>query len=500
MVTGQTRRLTAFLRGGIVVNSWSGQRLPHPPRRLPVAGDFLAVSPRTPAQSMMSHADLGPLYELKLFGQRVVLVNSAELAAELCDESRFQKAIPTAVAALRAFVGDGLVTAYNDEPNWRLAHDLLVPAFTQGAMRRYHPVMVQAGDELLARWDSATGPVDVPGDMTRVTLETIGRAGFSQPFGSFESAGQHSFVAAMVAVMAEGQRAALMAAVPGARIFARAAERSYRQKTGYLWDFIDDIIVRRRAEGGEGPDDLLGLMLNAVHPETAERLDDQNIRYQTLTFLAAGHETTSSALSFALYYLASNPGLAQRAVEETDAVLGTDPDAVPSYEQVPRLRYLRRVLDESLRLWPPAPGFGREPRETTVIGGRYTMTPEDHAVVLLPRVHRDPAVWGADADEFNPDRFLPENSRGRMPHALKMFGTGERSCIGRQFALHEAVLVLARLLRRYELATEPGYRLRVAERPTLMPHGLRLRVTPRAPRPRLACSRPATGPLPGLSS
>jgi cytochrome P450 len=218
----------------------------------------------------------------------VVLVNSAELAAELCDESRFQKAIPTAVAALRAFVGDGLVTAYNDEPNWRLAHDLLVPAFTQGAMRRYHPVMVQAGDELLARWDSATGPVDVPGDMTRVTLETIGRAGFSQPFGSFESTGQHPFVAGMVAVMAEGQRAALMAAVPGARIFARAAERSYRQKTGYLWDFIDDIIVRRRAEGGEGPDDLLGLMLNAVHPETAERLDDQNIRYQILTFLAAG--------------------------------------------------------------------------------------------------------------------------------------------------------------------------------------------------------------------
>ena len=84
---------------------------------------------------MTRHADLGPLYELKLFGQRVVLVNSAELAAELCDESRFQKAVPTAVAAMRAFVGDGLVTAYNDEPNWRLAHDLLVPAFTQGAIR-----------------------------------------------------------------------------------------------------------------------------------------------------------------------------------------------------------------------------------------------------------------------------------------------------------------------------------------------------------------------------
>jgi unspecific monooxygenase len=103
--------------------------------------------------------------------------------------------------------------------------------------------------------------------------------------------------------------------------------------------------------------------------------------------------------------------------------------------------------------------------------------------LLLPRVHRDPAVWGPDADEFNPDRFLPENSRGRMPHALKMFGTGERSCIGRQFALHEAVLVLARLLRRYELATEPGYRLKVAERPTLMPGGLRLRVTPQTPVP-----------------
>ena len=470
-----------------MVNSWSGQRLPHPPRRLPVAGDFLAVSPRTPAQSMMGYADLGPLYELKLFGQRVVLVNSAELAAELCDESRFAKAIPSAVAVMRAFVGDGLVTAYNDEPNWRLAHDLLVPAFTQGAMRRYHPVMVRASDELLARWDRAAGnpaaePVDVPGDMTRVTLETIGRAGFSQSFGSFDGDAQHPFVAAMVAVLAESQRAALMAAVPGSRVFARVAERNYRQKVRYLWEFVDDIIARRRAASdgdGAGPDDLLGLMLNAAHPETGERLDGQNIRYQILTFLAAGHETTSSALSFTLYYLASNPGLARRAVEETDAVLGTDPGAVPTYEQVPRLRYLRRVLDESMRLWPPAPGFGREPRENTVIGGRYTMTTDDHAVVLLPRVHRDPAVWGPDAEEFNPDRFDPGNSRGRMPHALKMFGTGERSCIGRQFALHEAVLVLARLLRRYELETEPGYRLRVAERATLMPAGLRLRITPR---------------------
>jgi unspecific monooxygenase len=109
------------------------------------------------------------------------------------------------------------------------------------------------------------------------------------------------------------------------------------------------------------------------------------------------------------------------------------------------------------------------------------MQPEDWAIVMLPLVHRDPAVWGDNAAEFDPDRFLPERSRGRNPHAFKPFGTGQRACIGRQFALHEVVLVLARLLHRYDLVGDPTYQLRVSERLTLMPEDFELTLHPRTP-------------------
>lgn len=196
-----------------------------------------------------------------------------------------------------------------------------------------------------------------------------------------------------------------------------------------------------------------------------------------ITFLVAGHETTSGALSFALHYLSLHPDVADRARAEVDRVWG-DTDT-PAYEQVARLRYVRRVLDESLRLWPTAPAYSREATRDTVLADEHPMRRGAWTLVLVPMLHRDPEVWGADADRFDPDRFEPAAVRSRPPHTYKPFGTGARACIGRQFALHEATLVLALLLRRYDLHPDPSYRLRVTERLTLMPEALRLRAVRR---------------------
>lgn len=220
-------------------------------------------------------------------------------------------------------------------------------------------------------------------------------------------------------------------------------------------------------------------MLETAHPETGERLTPENIRRQVITFLIAGHETTSGALSFALHYLARHPEAAARARAEVDRVWGGTER--PDYDQVAKARYIRRVLDESLRLWPTAPAFAREARHDTLLGGVHPMRQGAWALVLTAMLHRDPQVWGADAEEFDPDRFDAKAVRARPAHTFKPFGTGARACIGRQFALHEATLVLGLLLRRYELLPEPGYRLRVAERLTLMPDGLRLHLERRTP-------------------
>jgi unspecific monooxygenase len=455
-------------------------RIAHPPRRIPLIGDALGANIRSPVQdSMRFGRQLGPIFRRKAFGKEVVFVWGADLAAELADESRFAKHVGLGVANLRPVAGDGLFTAYNHEPNWQLAHDVLAPGFSREAMEGYHPMMLAVTARLMDRWDrerTAGRAVDVPGDMTKLTLETIARTGFGHDFGSFERARPHPFVNAMVGTLTYAQR---LNAVPTplAPLLLRGASRRNEADMAYLNRTVDSVVAARKSSSGDG--DLLDRMLETAHPETGERLTPENIRRQVITFLIAGHETTSGALSFALYYLSRHPDVAARARAEVDRVWG---DTVrPGYDQVAKLRYVRRVLDESLRLWPTAPGFAREARQDTVLGGAHPMRQGAWALVLTTLLHRDPDVWGSDAEKFDPDRFDPKAVRSRPAHTFKPFGTGARACIGRQFALHEATLVLGLLLRRYELRADPDYRLRVAERLTLMPEGLRLHVEGRAP-------------------
>ncbi|MGW1721310.1 cytochrome P450 [Streptomyces sp. NPDC002306] len=459
-------------------------RIPHPPHRLPVFGDILGASRRTPVQDSTRFArQLGPIFRRRVFGREFVFVWGAALAADMADESRFAKHVGLGIANLRPVVGDALFTAYNHEPNWQLAHDVLAPGFSREAMAAYHPMMLDVAGRLTDHWDgslTAGRPVDVPGDMTRLTLETIARTGFGHDFGSFERTRPHPFVSAMVGTLSHAQRLNTVP-TPLIPLLLRRAGRRNTADIAYLNRTVDDLVRARRAAGeeGDGGTDLLDRMLRTAHPETGERLSARNVRRQVITFLVAGHETTSGALSFALHYLSRHPDVAARARAEVDRVWGDT--AAPGYEQVARLRYVRRVLDEALRLWPTAPAFAREARRDTVLGGEHPMRRGAWALVLTTMLHRDPEVWGPDAERFDPDRFDAQAVRARAAHTFKPFGTGARACIGRQFALHEATLVLGLLLRRYELRPDPGYRLRVAERLTLMPEGLRLHLERRAP-------------------
>lgn len=469
-------------------NDWSGQTFPHPPGRRPYVGDILGGhDPLTPVQNMLRRGrDLGPIFEMKALDNKFVFVAGSELAAELCDERRFLKNLVPGVSDLRMFAGDGLFTAYTHEPSWRLAHDLLVPSFSRAAMQKYHQTMIDVADELIERWDEAAAAghdVEVSPDLTKVTLETIGRTSFSYSFESFQKEEVDPFVTAMIHGLAHGARRGVTEALPLGRWLVRRSDRRAMEDHRYIEDLLDDIVAQRIASGDTSQHDLLGRMLHARHEDSGRGLDALNIRRQILTFLVAGHETTSGALSFALHYLARNPDVMRAAQAELDRVLGPEVGANPTFEEVPRLRYLRRVFDETLRLWPTAPAFARSPKETTTIGGAYRMRPQDWAMVFIPLLHRQPDVW-PDPEVFDPDRFLPEHVRARPAHTYKPFGTGERACIGRQFALHEAILVLAKLLHRYDITDDPGYELRITERLTLMPVGFRLHLTHRTPTPR----------------
>ncbi|EFL43010.1 LOW QUALITY PROTEIN: bifunctional P-450/NADPH-P450 reductase, partial [Streptomyces griseoflavus Tu4000] len=418
-------------------------RIPRPPYRLPLLGDVLGGSRSAPVQDSLKYARrLGPIFRRNAFGKEFVFTWGAGLVADLADESRFAKHVGLGVANLRPVAGDGLFTAYNHEPNWQLAHDVLAPGFSREAMAGYHPMMLAMAERLTEHWDRAAAggsAVDVPGDMTKLTLETIARTGFGHDFGSFERPRPHPFVTAMVGTLTYAQRLNSVPA-PLTPLLLRGASRRNAADIAHLNRIVDEVVRVRRAGGGSGDGDLLDRMLETAHPETGERLSSENVRRQVITFLVAGHETTSGALSFALHYLSRHPDVAARARAEVDRVWG-DGEA-PGYEQVARLRYVRRVLDESLRLWPTAPAFAREARADTVLGGEHPMRRGAWTLVLTPMLHRDPEVWGADAERFDPDRFDRNGRRGGGRHTRKKpFGTGARACIGRQFALHEATLV-----------------------------------------------------------
>ncbi|MCS0637300.1 cytochrome P450 [Streptomyces sp. LP05-1] len=491
--------------------------------------DISAVGPTdTPVQQIMElMREHGPVLRRRLHGRDVLFVSDPELVAELCDEERFAKQVGPALENVREFTADGLFTAYDDEPNWAKAHDILMPAFALGSMRTYHPVMLRVARRLIRSWDArmaAGQPVDVAEDMTRMTLDTIGLAGFGYDFGSFERPEGHPFVRAMVRCLEWSMNR--LGRVPG--IDYTEQDEAFRADADYLASVVDEVIANRAGSGGgtgtsaadggnagsggtgadgrdagsggaaEAPaEDLLGLMLGAVHPADGTTLDHANIRNQVITFLIAGHETTSGALSFALHYLVRHPAELRAVQREVDALWGDTADPEPEFAEIGLLRRTRQALNEALRLWPTAAAFGRRARRDTLLGGRIPLRAGEWAIVAAPMLHRAP-VWGDNPELFDPDRFAPEAEADRPVHAYKPFGTGERACIGRQFALHEATMLLALLVHRYRPLDHAGYRLRVKESLTLKPEGLTLTLRPRTAADRRALARTApAAPAPG---
>src|SRR6201995_2277896 len=175
--------------------------LPHPPYRVPFLGDVLGLNPRTPFQSSLPQTrKLGPISVRKMLGTDMVAVSGLDLVAEVHDETRFSKYVGHHLTPLREVIGDALITVETDNPNWKLAHDILKPGFSREAMQGYHSIMLEAIGELLDRWDGAAAGgshVDVTADPTGLALESIGRAGFGYSFGSFARRRTHPFISAM---------------------------------------------------------------------------------------------------------------------------------------------------------------------------------------------------------------------------------------------------------------------------------------------------------------
>jgi cytochrome P450 / NADPH-cytochrome P450 reductase len=458
--------------------------IPQPPG-YPVLGNLLDLDSKAPIQALMKLSrHYGPIFRLNLPIGHLVVMSGFDLVNELCDDERFDKLIGGQLRNLRAFLGDGLFTSWTQEQNWSKAHNILLPNFSMQAMKGYVPMMADIAMQLVNKWErlNPEDEIDVHEDMTRLTLDTIGLCGFGYRFNSFYRDEQHPFRVSLDRA-GEEARAQLTRGPIRNKLMVRK-HRQFQEDITFMNSVVDGIIAERRASGDQSDQkDLLSFMLNGVDKETGERLDDINIRYQIITFLGAGHVTTSSLLSFALYFLLHKPEVLAKAYDEVDHVLGADLSSAPSYDQIKQLKYLLQILKESLRIWPTAAAFQRYPYEPTVLGGQYWIDKQSQLLVLTPMLHRDPKIWGENAEEFDPDRFAPEAERSRPANAYKPFGDGQRACIGRQFAIQEATMVLGMLLQRFEFIDHTNYQLKIHEATTLWPDDFRIKVRPRTNRP-----------------
>jgi cytochrome P450/NADPH-cytochrome P450 reductase len=468
--------------------------IPRPPRK-PVVGNMLSIDSKAPTQHLTRLAkELGPIFWLDMMGTPMVIVSGADLVDELSDTTRFDKTVRGPLRRIRALAGDGLFTADTKEPNWSKAHNILLSPFSNRAMQSYHPMMVDIADQLIKKWErlNADDEIDVVHDMTALTLDTIGLCGFDYRFNSFYRRDYHPYVEALVRSL---ETVMMTRGLPFEGLFMRERRQHLEADIAFMNKMVDEIVAERRkqAEATSTKIDMLNAMLKGVDRGTGEQLDDINIRYQITTFLIAGHETTSGLLSSAIYALLKHPDVLAKAYAEVDRVFGADLAARPTHAQVTQFNYIQQILKESLRLWPPAPAYGVSPLADERIGGKYDLKKRTFVSVLVTALHRDPNVWGPYPDAFDPENFSREAEAKRPVNAWKPFGNGQRACIGRGFAMHEAALALGMILQRFRLVDHERYQLALKETLTVKPDGFKIKVRAREDADR---AEAASGPAP----
>jgi cytochrome P450 / NADPH-cytochrome P450 reductase len=420
------------------------------------------------------------------FGSRVgIFVTHPDLVAELCDETRFRKIPGPGLRVVRKFAGDGLFTAFSEEANWGKAHRILLPAFSQRAMRGYYDNILEVCDQLIAKWTGLAGQdVLIADDMTRLTLDSIAIAGFGHRFNSFARDEIDPFLESLASALGESLN--VITRLPIQQKFAKKSTAQFNADILAMNTLVDDIIADRRANPTDARD-LLNLMLTAADPETGETLDDLNIRYQVLTFLIAGHETTSGLLTFAFMEMLRAPAVLAQAYAEVDRVLPGN--TRPAYEHLAHLKVIERIVKETQRLWPTAPAFSVGPYEDQIIGGKWKLRKDRPVNIYAPGLQRHPDAWD-DPYEFDIDRWLPDAEAAHHPHAYKPFGNGARACIGRQFALVETKLAIAMILQKFAVSDRHGYRLSLKETLSIKPDDFKVRLRLRGDHERLSVAAP----------
>jgi cytochrome P450 len=356
--------------------------------------------------------------------------------------------------------------------DWRWQRRAVASIFRHEALLSFVPIFVTAAERQVERWRSPQHDptVDAADAMTLITFDIIVAAilGGAETLDAerYRRALNENFNAIPWQIIYDLFSLPRWLPFPGRGRAMRARDFLHRD--------IARIVAAQRAQPSPKPD-LLDLLLAARDPESGRSMTDMDVVTNLLTFIAAGHETTAVALTWTLWLLAKDQSVQEQVYEEAVAVAGDGPVAAAHVE---RLAFTRQVLQEAMRLFPPAPSMSREPKEPMQLGGMQ-LTRRSRVHIPIYALHRNLRLW-SDPNTFNPDRFAPNQVKARPRYAYLPFGGGPRVCIGASFAMIEATVILATLARAVRFQPVAGYHPKTVTRITLRPAGgLPLRMEPR---------------------
>ena len=444
-------------------------RPPSPPRPEGPLGPlaFLYGMWRNPLSTWSRQSFELPFIQAEgVMGRVAVLNEPAAIKRVFVDNVANYRKDALQLRVLQPGLGHGLLTAEGDE--WKAQRRALAPLFTPRLVDSFEPAMVECATWLDERWAPLRDGrrLDVSAEMSRVTLEVLQRtifpAGLKRDPADFARAMSRYFDS--IGQIHPFDAMGLPAWTP------RIGKRDTKRELAFFAEAIAAIVGERRAsmtrEGAAPTRDLLGMLLAARDPQTGEGLGEHEINANILTFIGAGHETTAAALTWSLDLLSQRPEWRREVEVEVDDVLG---EGLRSPVPVDKLTKTQATFEEALRLYPPAATLSREAIGPDTIGDR-AIRAGDTVIVSPWVVQRHKLLWERP-DEFLPERFMPGEREKIDRYAYIPFGAGPRVCIGMGFAMREAIILLASILRGHRFDPAPGHKVEPVQRITTRPKG-----------------------------
>jgi cytochrome P450 len=440
------------------------------PRGLPLVGSAFELWRDPIGLLMRTRAEYGDVARLKVGPLNYLLVTDPDAVRHVLVDNAKAYTKGRNYLGLKFLLGDGLLT--NEGESWRRQRKLAQPAFHRTRLAGFADHMSRQTRRTLAEWRTKeTGtksPFCIHEEMMRLTLRIVGLTLFSADVdGEARDVGQALNTALHWAYEYVESFFPIPPHIP------TPANARFKRARTVLDRFVYQLIATRRARiaAGKGSGaDLLGMLMEAVDDGTGQTMSDQQLRDEIITMVLAGHETTANLLSWTFMLLARHPEMERRVREEAIRVLG---DREPGLEDVRSLETTRLVLEEVLRLYPPAWIVERQSVAPDILAG--SPVPSGTILAISPYVmHRHPSYW-EDPETFDPERFRPERVEARRRYTYLPFGGGARVCIGNHFAMMEAQIILAMIVRETHLSVVPGHPIELDAAITLRPkHGIRM--------------------------